>query len=285
MGIFSARLVDARPVEPAGPNPAYRLLLLIDRGEDPDEGVRREVVVEVPDELAAAFADAHPKWRGADWAAFFAVTRGEALEGLLEMDEETLELAEPPLLEDCRPPDDWTPMIWPPKVVRVERTETRPEDRPPWRLTLGRFFPALDERSAIRVPVVLTGASLGILLLAAVLRSGEAGVGIALLASGVYLAAMVGTGILACWVATRVGGVGFGDLKNALVKLSAVFLVPAALDVLLGGFTGLFFAMTAWCWLLAWFFDLDLVEIAITVVIVILVRLFLVGALVAAVLA
>jgi hypothetical protein len=285
MGIFSARLVDARPVEPAGPNPAYRLLLLIDRGEDPDEGVRREVVVEVPDELAAAFADAHPKWRGADWAAFFAVTRGEALEGLLEMDEETLELAEPPLLEDCRPPDDWTPMIWPPKVVRVERTETRPEDRPPWRLTLGRFFPALDARSAIRVPLVLSGASLAILLLAAVGRSGEVGIGTALLATGLFLAATVAIGVFACYIASQVAGVGFGDLKSALVRLSAVFLVPATLDSLSGGVPGIFFLVVAWSWLLAWFFDLDLAEIAVIVVIVVLLRLFLVGALVTAVLA
>jgi hypothetical protein len=284
MTTYYARHVDTRELEGDARERRFEVVFDVTVGV-PGEGVepgwsRRRVVVPLANDVVTAFWSRASAWRPSpEWASFFAATRHEVLEALVESGEESVELERSDRLEDHLPPADAEGEPWPPSSLRVALAQplAGARDVAPER-GLSGLLPDLSEAQEGRIPAVLAITGGAFLLIVALGKTSDLGFPGALAYGAAYLAVGMITGLIGFLIAAKALGSGFGYLRPALVKLVAVVTLPAALDGLISLIPGM--GWPAWgasiCLtfvLLSWLFDLDTTEVGITVLAIFFVRM------------
>ena len=88
----------------------------------------------------------------------------------------------------------------------------------------------------------------------------------ALLGTAAFTAISVLFSLGACFITAKIMGISFGFVGPACLKLAAIAVFPAAIAMLLPGFGWILAVVLYWS-LLMWFFDLELVEAFVLVVV------------------
>lgn len=135
----------------------------------------------------------------------------------------------------------------------------------------------------LRAPLALLAIGLLVPGVVAFVQGGASGWLTTMIAYEVALLITVILGIVALFVAAALFSLSFGDARSAAIKLAAVFSFPGAIAMLVPlPLLALGVALVLYVGLLAWLFELDFREAAISIVVIMVVRF--VGALVAGVL-
>lgn len=129
----------------------------------------------------------------------------------------------------------------------------------------------MDDAKEVTIPTVLLLIAVGGFAAAGYYRGGAEGVGITLLANGLYLLIGVSLGIVACFVTASLLSIAFGPIGRASLKLAATFAFPAAVSLFIP-YVGWLVSLILYLMLLGWFFELEPGELAICAFVIFVVR-------------
>ncbi len=293
MAAYTARFLDLTEEEPGAGERRFRVVFesmetTFGAGSEADWR-RCEVVVPIGEYVVEAFWKTHKSWRPApEWAAYFAATRHEVLEALAESGETSVELERSEDLADHAPPPDAVAEPWPPQriiaPVAAPRAPATASDPSRPRSRFARI-PRLSVAQERKVPLLLAGFGAAVSLITSALTAGEGEVGSALGAGVVELLVGVATALFGCWVAAWVLKSDFGYIGLASIKLLAIGTVPGAVVTLFAlllmvgptlGLLGLLLVPVLYFglyfYMFAWLFDLDALEVGVTVVVIVVLR-------------
>jgi len=87
----------------------------------------------------------------------------------------------------------------------------------------------------------------------------------------------VGLMLVALFITARLMGIGFGPVDSAIIKLTAIYLLPSAIQLAILATTGIGFigwlvSIVLYLVLLGWLFDLELSETLICAVVIFMVN-------------
>ncbi|MEZ6033168.1 MAG: hypothetical protein R3C17_08760 [Planctomycetaceae bacterium] len=124
-----------------------------------------------------------------------------------------------------------------------------------------------------KVPGIIFGVSLAVLIGWACIYPAQDSIGIALLAVTLSLGVNVILGVVALFVAAALFNMSFGELRSAYLKLGAIFAAPAAAtSIIPNAAIGWVVSLGLYFGLLSWLFDLDGKDVLISTIVLAVVR-------------
>lgn len=128
-----------------------------------------------------------------------------------------------------------------------------------------------DKEFTIPVSLIAIGLVLFAIYLLAFGGAGVAALGMVALV--IVLAVQVVLGIVALYIVAALMSIGFGELKSAALKLSAIFIFPYAVSLFLPGGLDWLVALGLYAILLMWLLELESIyEIVVCMIVIAVVR-------------
>ena len=128
------------------------------------------------------------------------------------------------------------------------------------------------EAKETTIPIVLSVVGALIFLVYGLTAGGFTAAGAIVVALAIWLIVGVGLALLACFLASALLGPDYGKLGPATLKLTAAFLFPTAIGLLIPGI-GWLVSLALYLGLIGWLFQLDIWETVLTAILIFLVRL------------